>query len=209
MESRARSVSHRTQALTRESTSVMTTAFDAWVLSLPPLPPPYPSVRSTAAIMYGYEWSPRRVRDSNRRGTPGPHRRHFASVRIVNGVGPAPRGNRRFSTMGDPRAVEAKLFFFPIPGGCHSHDWHWRRTSAKGGIDARIRDRSVTREKKKKRGKKRETRPRCRCECWVHSWFIARTTAESPWDFQEISLSSRQSGLRSSAMKDLYNCIFY
>lgn len=122
MESRARSVSHRTQALTRESTSVMTTAFDAWVLSLPPLPPPYPSVRSTAAIMYGYEWSPRRVRDSNRRGTPGPHRRHFASVRIVNGVGPAPRGNRRFSTMGDPRAVEAKLFFFPIPGGCHSHD---------------------------------------------------------------------------------------
>lgn len=61
--------------------------------------------------MCDYEWSPRSsARFESARPT---LRRHFASVRIVNGVGPAPRGrrgNRRFSTMGDP--ASARLSFF-------------------------------------------------------------------------------------------------
>lgn len=192
-------MSHRTQALTRESTSVMTTAFDAWVLSLPLPHRTSPCVlsRPLCAAMNGVRV---RVRDSNRRGTPGPHRRHFASVRIVNGVGPAPRGrrgNRRFLTM-ETRVVDAKLFFFPIPipGDCHSHGWH----VAKGGTDVRVR--GIMRKKKRKR----ETMSRimrCIYERWVHCQDDHHIFTR----LRKASLSSWQNGLCSSAI--FYNILHF
>lgn len=90
---------------------------------------------------------------------PSVHRRHFASVRTVNGRGPPSvervrggRGNRRFPTI-ETRAFEAKLFSSSRwLRRCHSHgtDTHSARkvasTAAGDGNKLRDAGRVATRE---------------------------------------------------------------
>ena len=93
------------------------------------------------------EWSPRSsTRFESARRTPV-HRRHFASVRVVNGKRGPPHwgnaGNQCLSTM-EARDTSRLSFFSSQCGDCrcHSHDWHWRRTPTERGVDGGAGDRN-------------------------------------------------------------------
>jgi len=93
------------------------------------------------------EWSPRSsTRFESARRTPV-HRRHFASVRVVNGKRGPPHwgnaGNQCLSTM-EARDTSRLSFFSSQCDDCrcHSHDWHWRRTPTERGVDGGAGDRN-------------------------------------------------------------------